>query len=73
MEAGYDAKATGMFKQVNLTFDPSAGFHEYRFDYVAGRVLFYADSKLLAEMNGDSVPASAGHLILQHWSNGNPL
>ncbi|KAH6604075.1 concanavalin a-like lectin glucanase [Trichoderma cornu-damae] len=72
-QAGYDASKTGTFKVVNLTFDPTLGFHEYRFDYLPGRVLFYADSQLLAEMDGSSVPSGAGHLILQHWSNGNPL
>ncbi|PTB61845.1 glycoside hydrolase family 16 protein [Trichoderma citrinoviride] len=71
-QAGYDAAKTGTFKVVNLTFDPTAGFHEYRFDYLPNRVLFYADSKLLAEMNGTSVPSGPGHIILQHWSNGNP-
>lgn len=72
-QAGYDASKTGTFKVVNLTFDPTLGFHEYRFDYLPSRVLFYADSQLLAEMNGSSVPSGPGHIILQHWSNGNPL
>ncbi|EJP64810.1 glycoside hydrolase family 16 protein [Beauveria bassiana ARSEF 2860] len=69
---GYDANGTSTYRTVNLDFDPSAGFHEYRFDYLPGKVYFYADSKLLVEMEGDQVPDSAGHLILQHWSNGNP-
>ncbi|KAF7543686.1 hypothetical protein G7046_g9947 [Stylonectria norvegica] len=72
MEAGYDASATGTFSRVNLTFDPAAAFHEYRFDYLPNEVLFYADSKLLARMEGSNMPSTAGHLILQHWSNGNP-
>jgi hypothetical protein len=69
---GYDASQTGTYKTVNLTFDPSKAFHEYRFDYLPGKVYFYADSQLLAEMEGKAIPDSAGHLILQHWSNGNP-
>lgn len=73
MQAGYDASKTGTFKVVNLAFDPTLDFHEYRFDFLQDRVRFYADSRLLAEMNGTSVPTSPGHLILQHWSNGNPL
>ncbi|CAF3623255.1 hypothetical protein SNK03_011358 [Fusarium graminearum] len=73
MEAGYDASKTGNFKRVDLDFDPTESFHEYRFDYIPGHVLFYADSKLLAQMNGSDMPTSGGHLILQHWSNGNPL
>ncbi|KAF4966791.1 hypothetical protein FSARC_5578 [Fusarium sarcochroum] len=72
MEAGYDASKTGTYKRVNLDFDPTDTFHEYRFDYIPGQVLFYADSKLLAQMKGDDMPSAGGHLILRHWSNGNP-
>lgn len=32
MRAGYDANRTEGFKRVNLGFDPTDGFHEYRFD-----------------------------------------
>ncbi|KAJ3475274.1 hypothetical protein NLG97_g9516 [Lecanicillium saksenae] len=70
-ERGYDASGTSTYKTINLDFDPSVGFHEYRFDYLPGKVYFYADSKLLAQMEGAEVPNHPGHLILQHWSNGN--
>ncbi|KLO88463.1 xyloglucan endo-transglycosylase-like protein [Fusarium fujikuroi] len=73
LEVGYDASKTGSFKRVKLDFDPTDAFHEYRFDYLPGQVLFYADGKLLAHMKGGDMPSSGGHLILQHWSNGNPL
>ncbi|KAG4257083.1 hypothetical protein FPRO04_06733 [Fusarium proliferatum] len=73
LEAGYDASKTGSFKRVKLDFDPTDAFHEYRFDYLPGQVLFYADGNLLAHMKGGDMPSSGGHLILQHWSNGNPL
>ncbi|KAM0349301.1 hypothetical protein ACHAPU_003710 [Fusarium lateritium] len=73
LEAGYDASKTGTYKRVNLDFDPTDAFHEYRFDYILGRVLFYADGKILAQMGGDDMPSAGGHLILQHWSNGNSL
>lgn len=73
MESGYDASNTGTFQRVNLTFDPTTAYHEYRFDYMAGQVFFYADSELLGQMNGSAMPSAAGHLILQHWSNGNPF
>ncbi|KAM0436209.1 hypothetical protein ACHAPT_003101 [Fusarium lateritium] len=72
LEAGYDASKTGTYKRVNLDFDPTVAFHEYRFDYTPNRVLFYANSKLLARMEGGNMPSAGGHLILQHWSNGNP-
>ena len=70
-EAGYDAAQTGNFVKAYLPFNPTEDFHEYRIDYVPGRVYFYADGLKLAEMEGPAVPSSAGHLILQHWSNGN--
>ncbi|RSL93637.1 hypothetical protein CDV31_014631 [Fusarium ambrosium] len=71
LKAGYDASKTGTYKRVNLNFDPTDAFHEYRFDYTPNRVLFYADSKLIARMEGENMPSTGGHLILQHWSNGN--
>lgn len=73
LDAGYDASKTGNFKRVDLPFDPSDSTHEYRFDYVPGRVIFFADGEVLAVMDGKGMPSSGGHLILQHWSNGNPL
>ncbi|ETS84013.1 hypothetical protein PFICI_05889 [Pestalotiopsis fici W106-1] len=71
--AGYDASGTGTFINASLPFDPTADFHEYRFDFLAGRVLFYADGDLLATMDDSTgaVPKSSGNLILSHWSNGN--
>jgi len=70
--AGYDASNTTGLRRVNLPFNPSSAFHEYRFDFLQDRVLFYADAELLAEMTGDGVPTTAGHILLSHWSNGNP-
>lgn len=70
-QAGFDAHSTNTFETINLGFDPTADFHEYRFDYLPGRVSFYIDSHPVCEMTGGSIPSSAGHLILQHWSNGN--
>lgn len=73
MQNGYDASKSGTLRRVKLSFDPTSSFHEYRFDYLPGRVTFYADGLFLAGMKGDDVPSSGGHIILQHWSNGNPL
>ncbi|KAK8136670.1 concanavalin A-like lectin/glucanase domain-containing protein [Apiospora sp. TS-2023a] len=73
--AGYDASrsGTGTFQKHDLPFDPTAGFHEYRFDFLADRVIFYADGTLLAIMAGDGgIPSRGGNLLLSHWSNGNP-
>ncbi|KAK2042279.1 concanavalin A-like lectin/glucanase [Colletotrichum somersetense] len=73
LEKGYDASSTGNFLTINLGFNPTTEFHEYRIDYLRDKVIFYADGKVLGAMNGSAVPTQGGHLILQHWSNGNPL
>ncbi|KAG6229897.1 hypothetical protein E4U34_002054 [Claviceps purpurea] len=73
MRDGYDASKSGTLRRVELSFDPTSAFHEYRFDYLPGRVLFFADGQFLAEMSGKKMPNSGGHVILQHWSNGNTL
>lgn len=73
VRAGYNAANTGNYKVVNLPFDPTNGFHEYRIDFIPGNVLYYADGYLLATMNTSAVPTSPGHMILTQWSNGNPL
>ncbi|KAI0435172.1 glycoside hydrolase, family 16 [Xylaria sp. FL1042] len=70
--AGYDAANTTGLRRVNLPFDPSTDFHEYRFDFLPDKVFFYADGDLLAEATGSGVPTTPGHLLLSHWSNGNP-
>lgn len=72
-EAGYNAMSTGNYVKTYLPFNPTTDFHEYRFDFIPNKVLFYADGQLLGQINGSAVPTTAGHLILQHWSNGNPL
>ncbi|CAN8096897.1 unnamed protein product [Discula destructiva] len=71
-DADADAAHTSTFETVNLPFDPRAGFHEYRFDFVPGRggVTFLADGAVLAEMTG-GIPTQPGHLAFNHWSNGN--
>jgi hypothetical protein len=70
---GYNAAGTGNYVVANLPFDPTDGFHEYRIDFIPGNVLYYADGYLLAKMNTTAVPTSPGHMILEQWSNGNPL
>ena len=73
--AGYNAAETGNYIIANLPFDPTDGFHDYRVDFVPGNIVFYADGVVLGRMNTTSVPTdpSPGHMILTHWSNGNPL
>lgn len=69
----YDPMESGSFIKVQLPFNPTTDFHEYRIDYLPGRIRFYADDEVIAEMDGPGIPTAGGHLILQHWSSGNPL
>lgn len=69
--AGYDAANTRTYKVHQLSFIPSNGFHEYRFDWLSGSVKFFADGILLDTME-QAVPTSPGHITLSHWSTGNP-
>lgn len=71
---GYDASKTRNFHRVYLPYNPSEDYHIYRIDYLENRVSFYMDDILLKHMDGPdaAIPTTAGHLILQHWSNGDP-
>jgi hypothetical protein len=69
---GYNTLGDGNYFVANLPFDPTDGFHEYRFDFVPGNVIFYADSIPLGSMNSTAIPSTPGHLMLTQWSNGNP-
>jgi hypothetical protein len=69
--AGYDASKTPGFDLHTLPFRPDLDFHEYRFDWLPGQISFYADNQLLRVMTED-IPDAPGHVVLNHWSNGNP-
>ncbi|KAI1331210.1 glycoside hydrolase, family 16 [Xylariaceae sp. FL0255] len=70
-KAAADGNSTGSHAIINLPFDPTTDFHEYRFDYLQNTVSFLADGVLLANLTGDGVPKTAGNILLSHWSNGN--
>lgn len=69
--AGFNAAETGTFQLHQLPYDPSDGFHEYRFDWSPDSVSFFADGTLLKIMD-KAIPSSSGHIVLSHWSTGNP-
>ncbi|KAH6680812.1 glycoside hydrolase family 16 protein [Halenospora varia] len=73
VQANFNAMDAGTYAVANLPFNPTTGYHEYRIDFIAGTVIFYADGQILATMDNPAVPTSAGHLILTNWSNGNNL
>ncbi|KAG9236577.1 concanavalin A-like lectin/glucanase domain-containing protein, partial [Amylocarpus encephaloides] len=71
VQSGY-VKGPDNFQVVNLPFNPATAYHEYRIDYVPGHIVFYGDGKVIHAFPGPTTPYEPGHLILTHWSNGNP-
>lgn len=65
----YQSAGSEQFQNFPLDFQPSDGFHEYRFDWLPGVVNFYADGKYLRNLT-DGVPDTPGGVIMKHWSNG---
>lgn len=49
-----------------LPFDPTAAFHEYRFDYAPDSVTFYVDDQPMKTWN-DGIPQTSMHLMLNSW------
>ena len=47
LQAGFNAAGTPGFLPYDLSFDPTTGFHEYRYDWTPTAVSFYADGILL--------------------------
>ncbi|KAI4157655.1 MAG: hypothetical protein LQ342_008102 [Letrouitia transgressa] len=70
--AGFNAANSDSFLTHPLPFDPTDGFHEYRFDWSPDKVDFYADGVFLRSMGGAGVPSNAAHLTLSQWTNGDP-
>jgi DNA-binding beta-propeller fold protein YncE len=60
----------GAYKMVDLGFDPSADFHEYRFDWYPGRAELWVDGAY-REAITVNVPFAPGNIILSNWT-GNP-
>ena len=50
----------------SLPFDPTTGFHEYRFVYAPGSVTFYADGQQMQYWD-TGVPQTSMHLMLNSW------
>jgi len=50
-----------------VSFDPTADFHEYRFDWYPDKVEYYIDSEHVATLT-TKVPDAACTIMLNHWS-----
>lgn len=51
---------------MTLPFDPTTGFHTYRFDYAPGHVRFYADGKLMKQWT-NGLPKKSMRLYANAW------
>ncbi|RPA76342.1 concanavalin A-like lectin/glucanase [Ascobolus immersus RN42] len=70
---GGDASTTPTFQKVEIGFNPSDTFHEYRFDWTKEYVAFFIDGKRIAVFTQkEFIPSVPGKIILSHWSNGEP-
>ncbi|KAI4219460.1 MAG: hypothetical protein L6R36_008313 [Xanthoria steineri] len=52
-----------------VSFRPSDGYHEYRFDWSPEKVSFFVDGQHKKDFT-DRVPTVPGMIILNHWSHG---
>jgi endo-1,3-1,4-beta-glycanase ExoK len=51
---------------MQLPFDPTTGFHEYRFDYSQASVTFYADGIEMRSWD-TGIPQTSMHLMVNSW------
>lgn len=51
---------------MTLPFDPTTGFHEYRFDYAPDSVTFYADGRAMKRWDS-GLPQTSMHLMVNTW------
>ena len=55
------------YKAYKISFDPSAAFHEYRFDWYPDSVRYFIDGKFTYTLK-NQVPNMACRIMLNHWS-----
>jgi beta-glucanase (GH16 family) len=68
---GYNAAGTPDYRIQPLPFAPQDGYHEYRFDWTPEHLTFWIDGQFVWSMT-EQIPTSPGHLVVNHWSNGDP-
>ena len=54
------------FKQVEVDFNPTEDFYEYRIDYYPEQISFYVEGEKLAEFDSD-LPSDEMKLMINHW------
>ncbi|KAK6543095.1 hypothetical protein TWF694_007018 [Orbilia ellipsospora] len=64
----------GTYQIIDLPYNASAGIHELRFDWTPTAITWYQDGRQLWTITNTTLfPQQPGHIVITHWSNGNPL
>ncbi|KAF3923332.1 Beta-glucanase [Orbilia brochopaga] len=64
----------GTYQVGNLPYDTSGDVHELRFDWTPNAITWYQDGRQLWTITNSTLfPREPGHVVVTHWSNGNPL
>jgi len=60
------------YRRHEAGFDPSADFHEYRFDWTPEGVTFYLDGVPTGVTLTGNTPYQLGRMMVNHWTLGDP-
>ncbi|KAF3307498.1 hypothetical protein TWF173_002947 [Orbilia oligospora] len=64
----------GTFEVAAIPYNSSAEIHELRFDWTPRAITWYHDGEQVWTVSNVTLfPQEAGHLVITHWSNGDPL
>jgi beta-glucanase (GH16 family) len=58
-------------REYPAAFNPSLGFHEYRFDWTNEGTSFFLDGSFVHRLTGNT-PKAPGRIIVNHWTLGSP-
>jgi len=59
------------YKKLRISFDPTAAFHEYRFDWYPEKVVYFIDGDSVAVLT-HNVPDASCSIMLNFWSANMP-
>ncbi|KAK6505149.1 hypothetical protein TWF481_007070 [Arthrobotrys musiformis] len=64
----------GTFLVAGIPYNSTAEIHELRFDWTSDAITWYHDGVQVWTISNTTLfPAEPGHLVITHWSNGDPL
>ncbi|KAF3914806.1 hypothetical protein ABW20_dc0102592 [Dactylellina cionopaga] len=64
----------GTYQVASIPYNTSDSIHELRFDWTPTAITWYQDGKQVWTISNTTLfPREPGHIVITHWSNGNPL